>query len=277
MYQILSRQTLAPNIHQFEIAAPKIARKALPGQFVILMVDEKGERIPLTIAGWDREKGSITIVFNEVGTTTHKLADLQAGEAIFSFTGPLGVPAEIDNYGTVITVTVGYSVATIVPVVNALKEAGNRVIAIMRAPTSDTIFGEERLGSITDRLVVVTGDASLDGSGFVIKPLEEILKNESVDRVITIGPVCVMRLVAATTRPYGIKTITSLNPIMVDGTGMCGCCRVSVGNETKFACVDGPEFDAHEVDWNSLLARRCTYASTEHTLVRYRCLDCAQW
>ena len=277
MYQILSRQNLAPNIHQFEIAAPKIARKARPGQFVILMVDEKGERIPLTIAGWDREKGSVTIVFNEVGTTTHKLADLQAGEAVFSFAGPLGLPAEIDNFGTVITVTVGYSVATIVPVVNALKEAGNRVIAIMRAPTSDTIFGEERLGNITDRLVVVTGDASLDGSGFVLKPLEEILKSESVDRVITIGPVCVMRLVAATTRPYGVKTIASLNPIMVDGTGMCGCCRVTVGGETRFACVDGPEFDAHEVDWQSLMARRCTYASTEQTLARYRCLDCAQW
>ena len=277
MYEILSRKDLAPAIHQFEIAAPKVAAKAQPGQFIILMVDEKGERIPLTIAGWDREKGSVSIVFQEVGATTHKLAGLKAGEAISSFVGPLGLPAEIDRFGTVVSVTAGYSVLTSVPVLQALKDAGNKIISIMRAPTGDTIFGEERQRSLADRLIVVTGDGSLGECGFVIEPLEEVLRAETVDRIIVIGPVCVMRLVAASTRPHGIKTIASLNPIMVDGTGMCGCCRVTVGGETRFACVDGPEFDAHEVDWNSLLARRCTYASTEQTLARYRCLDCAQW
>jgi len=277
LYEILSRQDLAPNIHRFEIAAPKVAEKARPGQFIILMVDEKGERIPLTIAGWDREKGSTTIVFNEVGTTTRKLAKLQTGDAIFSFTGPLGIPAEIDNYGTVVTVTVGYSAETIVPLLQALKDTGNRIISIMRAPTKDTSFGEERLGDLADRFIMVTGDGSMDDCGFVTDPLEEVITSEKVDRVITIGPVCVMKLVAAATRPHGIKTIASLNPIMVDGTGMCGCCRVTIAGETKFACVDGPEFDAHDVDWNSLMARRCTYSSNEETPARYRCLDCAQW
>ncbi len=277
MYEILARQDLAPNIHQFDIKAPKVARKAQAGQFIILMVDEKGERIPLTIADWDRDRGSVTIVFNEVGRTTQKLADVQAGDSILSFVGPLGLPAEVEKFGTVVTVTVGYSVATIFPVVRALKEAGNTIISIVRAPTSDSIFGQERLGSVSDRLIVVTGDGSLGECGFVIDPLEKVLDETEVARAITIGPVCVMKLVASTTRSHGVKTIASLNPIMVDGTGMCGCCRVTVGGKTMFACVDGPEFDAHEVDWNSLLARRCTYASTEETWARYRCLDCAQW
>ncbi len=279
MYRILSRQDLAPNIHRFEIEAPATARKAKAGQFVIVMVDEKGERIPLTIADWDTERGSVSIVFNEVGRTTRKLAQLQAGDTILSFSGPLGLPAEIDKFGRVVTVTAGYSVVTIVPVVRALKAAGNTVTSIMRAPSADSIFGQKELGAVADELIVVTGDGSYGEAGFIIEPLQEILAAGRVDRVITVGPVCVMKLVASATRPYNVKTIASLNPIMVDGTGMCGCCRVSIGGETKFACVDGPEFDAHLVDWNSLMARRCTYASTdsEHLWARYRCLDCAQW
>ena len=279
LYRILARQDLASSIHLFRIEAPAIARKAQPGQFVILMVDEQGERIPLTIADWDREEGSVTIIFNEVGTTTHKLAALQAGESIFSFTGPLGLPAEIEKFGTIVCVVAGYSVATIVPIVRALKEKGNKVISIIRAPTKEELFGDERLGSLSDRLIIVTGDSSLEFQGFVLEPLKDVLENEKVDRAITIGPVCMMKLVSSTTRSSGIKTIASLNPIMVDGTGMCGCCRVTVGGETKFACVDGPEFDAHEVDWNELMARRCTYDSTDESqpFLRYRCLDCAQW
>lgn len=277
MYQIVAREDLAPGIHRCQVAAPAVARKAQPGQFVIIMVDEKGERIPLTIAGWDREKGTLSLVFSEVGTTTRKLAGLQAGDAIFSLTGPLGLPAEVDRFGTVVMVTVGYSVATSVPVVRALKEAGNRIISIMRAPSADSLFGQEGLGSLSDELIVVTGDGSYGECGFVTEPLEKLLQSQQVDRVLTIGPVCVMRLVASSTRPFGVKTIASLNPIMVDGTGMCGCCRVTVGGETRFACVDGPEFDAHQVDWDSLLARRCTYASSETSWARYRCLDCAQW
>ncbi len=277
MYEILSRHDLAPDIHRFDIAAPSIARKAQPGQFVIIIVDERGERIPLTIADWDRDRGSVSIVFNTVGTTTRKLAELQAGDSILSFSGPLGLPAEIEKFGTVVAVTVGYSVVTNLPVTRALKEAGNRVVSITRAPSEDSLFGQEALQNTSDQLIVVTGDGSYGECGFITEPLEEVLQGEPVDRVLTIGPVCVMKLVAATTRPHGVKTVASLNPIMVDGTGMCGCCRVTIAGETRFACVDGPEFDAHQVDWNSLLARRCTYASTEQTWARYRCLDCAQW
>jgi ferredoxin--NADP+ reductase len=276
LYTILSADTLASNIHQYRILAPRIARKAKPGQFVIVMVDEKGERIPLTIAGWDEKEGSITVVFNEVGKTTHKLASVKVGDNIFSFTGPLGLPAHIEKFGTVVCVVAGYSTATAVPIVKALKSAGNRVIVIIRAPSKDMLFGDERLGAIADRVIVSTGDGSFECVGFVLEPLKDVIGKEKVDRVFTAGPVCMMKLVANTTKPFKIPTIASLNPIMVDGTGMCGCCRVNIGGETKFACVDGPEFDAQKVDWASLMARRCTY-SDESGPVKYRCLNCAQW
>ena len=277
MYKILLRQDLAPNIHLFKIAAPAVAKKAQAGQFVIIRVDERGERIPLTIADWDRNEGSITIVFNEVGKTTGKLAALQEGDSIANFVGPLGLPAHIEKFGTVVCVVAGYSVATIVPVVRALQEAGNEVISMIRAPSKETLFGEERLGEFSNQLIVVTGDGSYGIEGFILEPLKETLQKESIDRVVTVGPACVMRLVAATTRPFGVKTIAHLNPIMVDGTGMCGCCRVMVGDTTKFACVDGPEFDAHEVDWNWLLARRCTYSGADTPMLQYQCRFCAQW
>jgi len=251
LYKILSRQDLAPNIHQFKIEAPAIARKAQPGQFVIVRVDEKGERIPLTIADWDRAEGSITVVFHAIGKTT--------------------------QFGTVVCVVGGYSVATIVPVARALKEKGNKIISIIRSPTRETLFGDERLGSFSDRVMVVTGNFSYDCDGFIIEPLRELLEAENIDLVITVGPTCVMRLVAATTRPFGVKTIASLNPIMVDGTGMCGVCRVVVSGETRFACVDGPEFDAHEVDWVTLMARRCTYSGDMQSKLHYQCRNCAQW
>ena len=198
MYKILSRQDLAPNIHLFEVEAPSIAKKAQAGQFVIVRVDEKGERIPLTIADWDRTAGSITVVFNEVGRTTHKLAALKEGDHILNFVGPLGVPAEIDKFGTVVCVALGYGVATIMPIARALKEAGNRIISLIRAPTKETLFGEKLLGSFSDELTTVTGDASSECLGFIIDPLKEILGNEEVDRVFTVGPVCVMKIVAAT-------------------------------------------------------------------------------
>ena len=277
MYKILLRQDLAPNIHLFKIEAPGIAKKAQAGQFVMLRVDEKGERIPLTIADWDREEGSITVVFNEVGKTTRKLAVLKEGDFITNFVGPLGLRAHIEKFGTVVCVVGGYSVATILPVVRALKEAGNKVISIIRAPNKETIFGEKRLGSFSDQLTIVTGDISFDYDGFIIEPLRKVLENEKTDLVIIVGPTCVMKLVAAITKPFGVKTIASLNPIMVDGTGMCGCCRVTVGNKTRFACVDGPEFDAHEVDWYSLMARRCTYSGDMQSRLQYQCRNCAQW
>jgi len=277
MYEILIREELIPNIHLFKITAPGIARKAQPGQFIIVRVDEKGERIPLTIADWDREAGSITIVFNEVGTTTHKLAALQAGDFITNVVGPLGLPAHIDKFGTVVSVACGYGIATIVPIARALQEAGNRIISVIRASSKDTLFGEERLKGFSDQLIVITGNGSYGQEGFFLEPLNELLKNEKIDRVFVIGPACVMRLVAGTTRLYGVKTMASLNPIMVDGTGMCGCCRVMVSGETKFACVDGPEFDAHEVDWNWLLSRRCTYSGAMPLVPQFQCRYCAQW
>ncbi|MFC1988413.1 sulfide/dihydroorotate dehydrogenase-like FAD/NAD-binding protein [Chloroflexota bacterium] len=277
MYKILSKQDLVPNIHLLRVEAPDVARKAQPGQFIIVRVDEVGERIPLTIADWDREEGSVTVVFNEVGKTTGKLSNLKAGDSIANFVGPLGMPAHIDKFGTVACVVGGYSVATIIPVARALKEAGNKIISIIRAPTKETLFGDELLGSYSDQLKIVTGDISFDCDGFIIEPLKEILENEQVDRVITIGPTCVMKLVSATTKLYGIKTIASLNPIMIDGTGMCGVCRVIIGGETRFACVDGPEFDAHEVDWTVLMSRRCTYSGDMESTVQYQCRVCAQW
>lgn len=277
MYKILSTEDLAPNIHRFRISAPRIARKARPGQFIILMTDEKGERIPLTVAGWDSQEGSITVVFNEVGRTTHKLASLKTGDSIMSFTGPLGLPAHIEKFGTVVCVLAGYSVLTAVPIVTALKAAGNKVISIIRAPSKDMLFGDEKMRSIADRLIISTGDGSLECTGFVLEPLKEVMEKEKVDRVFTAGPVCMMKLVAATTRPSHIQTIASLNPIMVDGTGMCGCCRVVINGTTKFACVDGPEFDAHQVDWTSLMARRCTYSVDTQSPTKFQCVNCAQW
>ncbi len=277
MYRILLKEDLVPNIHLFKIEAPSIAKKAQAGQFVIVRVDERGERIPLTIADWDREKGSITIVFNEVGRTTHKLAALNEGDFITNVAGPLGLPTHIEKFGSVVCVAAGYAVAAVAPIARALKDAGNKVISIIRAPSKEALFGEERLGDFSNQLIVVTGDGSYGIEGFVLEPLKEILEKKKIDRVITVGPACVMRLVALTTRHFEVKTMAHLNPIMVDGTGMCGCCRVMVGDTTKFACVDGPEFDAHEVDWNWLLARRCTYSGADVPKLQYQCRYCAQW
>jgi len=273
----LQKTSLSNQINLFKINAPAVAKKAQPGQFVVVRVDEKGERIPLTIADWDREEGSITVVFNAIGTTTRKLAALEVDEYIANFAGPLGIPAEIDKYGTVVCVVAGYSVATIVPVIRALKEAGNKIISIIRTPSKDELFGEDRLGEFSEEVIVATGDSSCDYNGFVLEPLKELIENKGVNHVVTAGPACMMKLVAGTTRPFNIKTIASLNPIMVDGTGMCGCCRVVISGETKFACVDGPEFDAHEVDWNALMSRRCTYSGNLSRLPFYQCINCAQW
>jgi len=277
MYKILEKRDLAPNIHLFKIEAPDVAKKAQPGQFVIIRVDEQGERIPLTIADWNREEGNITIIFNEVGRTTGKLARVPEGDYISNFVGPMGVPTHIDKFGTVACIVGGYSVATIVPVIRALKDCGNNIISIIRAPSKETLFGDKELGNLSNQLRIVTGDIAFDCDGFVIEPLKEVLENEPVNRVITIGPACVMKLVSDTTRQFGINTVASLNPIMIDGTGMCGVCRVIIGGETKFACVDGPEFDAHEVDWTTLMARRCTYSGAMEPTVQYQCTNCAQW
>ena len=264
MYKILLRQDLVPNIHLFKIAAPAVAKKAQPGQFVIIRIDERGERIPLTIADWDEAEGSITIVFMEVGTTTHRLALLKAGDSIADFIGPLGLPTHIDKFGTVVCVAGGFAVATIMPIARAMRAKGNRVISIMGARNKSLIFWEEELRRVSDQLIVTTDDGSYARKGLVTEPLKELLEGDGkVDRVIAIGPSIMMKFCSKTTEPFGVKTIVSLNPIMVDGTGMCGCCRVSVGGETKFACVDGPDFDGHQVDWDLLFARQRIYLDEE--------------
>jgi len=248
----------------FKVAAPNVAKKAQPGQFVVIRIDEKGERIPLTIADWDREEGNVTIVFMEVGTTTHRLALLGAGDFIANFIGPLGLPTHIERFGTVVCVAGGFAIATIVPIARAMRREGNKVISIMGARSKDLIFWEDELHSVSDQLIVTTDDGSYGRKGLVTEPLKELLEaGEKVDRVIAIGPSIMMKYCAKTTEPFGVKTIVSLNPIMVDGTGMCGCCRVSVGGVTKFACVHGPDFDGHQVDWDLLFARQRIYLNEE--------------
>jgi ferredoxin--NADP+ reductase len=279
MYRILRREDLTPTVHLLEVEAPFVARKAQPGQFIMLMVDEKGERIPLTIADWDHEKGSISIVVSEVGTTTGKLGRLRKGDCLAHFVGPLGKPAEIDSFGNVACVAIGYGMATIVPVARALREAGNKICSIISAPTETDLFGVDRLSKVSDTLIVTTSDGSYGEPGWVTGSLRRLLdEGQPINRAFVIGSVCMMKLVSAVTKEFGIKTVVSLNPVMVDGTGMCGACRVSVGGNTKFACVDGPEFDGHEVDWSLLMTRRCTYpVCLEEVATAYRCQYCGQW
>ncbi|MFC2051580.1 sulfide/dihydroorotate dehydrogenase-like FAD/NAD-binding protein [Chloroflexota bacterium] len=277
MYEILLRQDLVPNIHLFKIKAPAVARKAQPGQFVVIRIDEKGERIPLTVADWNREEGSVTIIVMEVGTTTCRLALLKAGDSIANFVGPLGLPTHIEKFGTVVCVAGGFAVAPIMPIARALKQKGNKVISIMGARNKDLLFWENELRNVSDQLIVTTDDGSYGRKGLVTEPLKELLEgSEKIDRVIAIGPSIMMKFCAKITEPFGVKTIVSLNSIMVDGTGMCGCCRVSVGGATKFACVDGPDFDGHQVDWDLLLARQRIYLNEEkYSRERCQCQHCS--
>jgi len=264
MFRIIYRETLAAKIHLFRIEAPAIARKALAGQFVVVKIDERGERIPLTLADWDGKEGSVTLVFMEVGATTFRLALLKAGDCIADLVGPLGVPAHIDKFGTVVCVAGGVGAAPIAPIAKALKEKGNKIISILGARSRDLLFWEDKLRSASHQLTVTTDDGTYGRKGVVTEPLKELLESgEKVDRVIAIGPTIMMKFCALTTQPFEVKTVVSLNPIMVDGTGMCGCCRVSVGGVTKLACVDGPDFDGHQVDWDLLSARQRTYLEEE--------------
>ena len=264
MFRIIYRETLATKIHLFKIEAPAIARKALAGQFVVIRIDERGERIPLTIADWDGKEGSVTLVFMEVGATTFRLALLKAGDFIADFVGPLGVPSHIDKFGTVVCVAGGVGVAPITPIARALKEKGNKIISILGARSKNLLFWEDKLRSVSHQLIVTTDDGTYGRKGVVTVPLKELLESgEKIDQVIAIGPSIMMKFCAQTTQPFGVKTIVSLNPIMVDGTGMCGCCRVSVGGVTKFTCVDGPDFDGHQVDWDLLFARQRIYLDEE--------------
>jgi ferredoxin--NADP+ reductase len=258
----------------FKIDAPKVAAKARAGQFIILRQGDTGERIPLTLADWNADTGSVSVVFMEVGLTTNKLALLQAGDYLTDFAGPLGLPTHIDNYGTVVCVAGGFAVATIMPIARALKQAGNRVITIMGFRTRDLLFWEKEVGCWSDELIITTDDGSIGRKGLVTEPLRDLLSDQAnpIARVIAIGPTVMMKFSAKTSEPFKVKTIVSLNPIMVDGTGMCGCCRVSVGGVTRFACVDGPDFDGHLVDWDELMARQKTYLDEEKSsLEQWKC------
>jgi len=267
LHKILAKKELVPNIHLVKFLAPAIAKKAQPGQFVIITVDEKGERIPLTIADWDETEGSISIVFMEVGTTTQRFASFNAGDSIASLVGPLGIPAHIEKVGTVVCVGGCYGIAAMMPIARAMKEVGNKVISIIEARSKYLLFWEDELKEVSDQLIVTTGDGSYAPQGWVPDQLTQILGKEKVDCIFAIGCTYMMKLASETTKPFSVKTIVHLNSIMVDGTGMCGCCRVSVGGETKFACVDGPEFDGHQVDWDVLLSRQRGYQDLEiHSL-----------
>jgi ferredoxin--NADP+ reductase len=264
MYKIVAKEKLCPVVDFFKIEAPAVAKKAKAGQFVVVRIDEVGERIPLTLADWDDKEGTVTLVAMQVGTTTYKLGALNTGDQILDLIGPLGLPSEIENFGTVVCVGGGVGVAPIYPIARALKQAGNKVITIMGARSKELLFWEDRLRSVSHELVVTTDDGSYARKGVVTEPLKEALeRDKKISRVIAIGPAIMMKFCSLTTKPFGVTTTVSLNSIMVDGTGMCGCCRVSVGNSTKFVCVDGPEFDGHQVDWDIVFNRQRIYCDEE--------------
>lgn len=268
MYRIVRKETLAPTLSLFEIEAPLVARKARAGQFVILRINEEGERIPLTIADFDRARETITCVFQEVGKTTKELGALCEGDYLQDFAGPLGLPSHIENYGRVVCVGGGVGVAPVFPIARALKEAGNEVIGIMGARTKELLFWEGKMYSACSELWVTTDDGSYSRKGFVTDLLREVIeKKKDIGLCVAIGPLPMMRAVCGLTREYGLKTVVSLNSIMVDGTGMCGCCRVTVGGKTKFACVDGPEFDGHLVDFEEMARRAVIYKPQEQLAV----------
>lgn len=262
MYAIVFREELAPKIKLFKIEAPEVARKARPGQFIILRIDEEGERIPLTIADYDTNAGTITIIFQEVGKTTELLGELREGDSILDFVGPLGCPSEIENFGTVVCVGGGVGVAPVYPIARALKEAGNRVISIIGARTRDMLIWENEMRQTSSELHVATDDGTAGRKGFVTDVLTDVLAREKVHKVVAIGSVVMMHAVSRVT-PKEIPVTVSLNPIMVDGTGMCGACRVEVGDATRFACVDGPEFDGHQVNWELVLQRSRMFVEEE--------------
>lgn len=255
MFKIISKKVIGANLKSFEIEAPDIAKNAQAGQFIMFRIDEKGERVPLTIAAADKEKGIVSIIFQEVGKSTKKLGMLNPGDYIRDFAGPLGQPTKIENYGTVAAVAGGLGTAEVLPVIQALRKAGNRIIAIVGARNKDLIILEDELKKDSDILLFATDDGSRGKKGLVTDILKEVLERENVNIVYSIGPVPMMKAVAKLTESKKIKTMACLNPIMVDGTGMCGACRVTVDGKTRFACVEGPEFDAHQVNWDELISR----------------------
>ena len=264
MYEIIEKKTLSETVKLMKIKAPLVAKKALAGQFIILRIDEQGERIPLTIADYDRDKGTITVIFMKVGKTTKQLGTMKVGDKLLNFAGPLGVASEIEKYGTCVMIGGGVGIAPLYPIVRELKKAGNYVISILGARNQKLLMLENEIKEFSDELHICTDDGSKGTKGFVSNVLQDLIdKGKKIDIVWAIGPVIMMKVVADVTKKYDIKTMVSLNPIMVDGTGMCGGCRVTVGGEIKFACVDGPEFDGHKVDFGNLMLRNRRFLKEE--------------
>lgn len=263
MNKIISKEHFSENVVKLEIEAPLIAKSRRAGHFVIVRVGEKGERIPLTIAGSDLEKGTITLVVQKMGVSSTKLCNLNVGDYVTDVVGPLGKATHIENFGTVVCACGGVGTAPMLPIVEALKKAGNKVISVLAARTKDLIILEEEMRKFSDEVIIMTDDGSYGTQGLVTNGVEGVINREKVDMCVTIGPAIMMKFVSLLTKKYEIPTVASLNTIMVDGTGMCGACRVTVGDETKFVCVDGPEFDAHQVNFDEMMMRLGAYREQE--------------
>lgn len=263
MNRIIEKELLNKNVVKLVIEAPRIAAKRKAGHFVIVKINEKGERIPLTIADADMEKGTITLIIQRVGVTSHKLMNMEAGDTIMDVVGPLGHATEIEKIGTVLCAGGGVGIAPLLPIAKAFKEAGNRVVTVLAARNKDLLILEDEITACSDEVIIMTDDGSYGKQGLVTHGMEEVLDREKVNLAVTIGPAIMMKYAALTSKKFNVPTIASLNTIMVDGTGMCGACRVSVGGKTKFVCVDGPEFDAHDIDYDEMLMRLGAYEAEE--------------
>jgi ferredoxin--NADP+ reductase len=273
MSKILHKALLAPKIYEMIVEAPRVARKAQAGQFVVVMADENGERIPLTIADFDRQQGTITMVLMVVGTSSLKLSRLEVGDSLYALIGPLGKASEIEDFRTVVMVAGGVGTAPIYPIAREFHQRGSRVVSIQGARSKELLFWTDRLAAVSDEHIITTDDGSYGRKALVTEPLRELLEQDAghaIGCAYAIGPAVMMKFCAQTTRPFAVKTVVSLNTVMVDGTGMCGGCRVNLNGETRFTCVDGPEFDGHRVDWDLLLSRQKIYHEQEQcSLNRY--------
>ena len=263
MYRIVDKSYFSPNVLRLEIEAPLIAKARKAGHFVIVRVDERGERIPLTIAGADVQRGTITLVVQKMGVSSTELCNLNVGDEVTDVVGPLGKATHLERFGTVVCACGGVGTAPMLPIAEALKQAGNRVITVLAARTKDLVILEEQMRQFSDEVVVMTDDGSYGQKGLVTAGVESVIQREKVDFCVTIGPAIMMKFVSLLTKKYEVPTSASLNTIMVDGTGMCGACRVTVGGQTKFVCVDGPEFDAHQVDFDEMMMRLGAYRAEE--------------
>ncbi len=275
MNKIVDKEYFSDNVVKLVIEAPEIAKSRKAGHFIILRVGTKGERIPLTIVGSDAEKGTITIIVQKMGVSSIKLVNLEVGDYITDVVGPLGNATHIEKVGTVLASGGGVGVAPMLPIVEAFKKAGNKIITVLAARTKELIILEEQIREFSNEVIIMTDDGSYGKKGLVTHGMEEIIKREKIDLAVTVGPAIMMKFVALLTKKYNIHTLASLNTIMVDGTGMCGACRVTVGGKTRFVCVDGPEFDAHQVDFDEMLSRLSAYKKQEekayeHYIDKYR-------